>query len=1028
MTKVVRLIVCCLLILSQNGPRSAAAGLGLDQPVESFVTVQSRIDALAVLIAEREQLLGSEDQVSRVKVSSRIAELNLKLNELQIALDNATESLELARQVSGSGNAALLVETLILLGRVHIHRSENETALRYLNEALQLSRDLNYRDGEANSLARIGVAFFELGKHAEAEQNNNQALQIWQQHPNKRGEAQARTTQGEISMVRDQLENSTAALKTAETLWRSLGDSAELANTLVDQNFLAIRQGQWQTALVLLNEAEGLLVDKQAEPFLAGKIAMSFGEVYEAYGQLDVAFSYFREAQVYYRDHARDKRAAIQAGNRVARVQARLGDYEGAKQQIEQGLAEAVTIANDLNIGLCHENLGTVWLESGSYGEARLEFVTAIDHYTKSKSQREMARAQSYLGQTEYLLGNLARAEIAYENALRFFQHTPDYTNEAALRFGLGKLALRQGRLNKAEEHLQRSIRLTEQLRANASSRDLRSSFLASVHDRYQTYVEWLMTRYAKDPRPQFAIQAFEASESGRARALLDALYAHQKELRKPSDPLLLLDEEKLQKEEQRLVDKRAELVSLGGNEEDRTEVDRKLKEVRARYEALEARINSSSKFNNLLKPLSYADIQSLTTDAETSLLSYSLGQGKSFAWLVTQDGLETFELSDKRTIEKAANQLIALLKAPLTNPAEEAKLQAAINEVSRLVIGPVSTNLRTSRLIVVADGVLQYIPFQMLKTSNGASEPLISRFDIVNAPSASALAAVKRERQNRQPNAKLLIGFGDAVFSSRYTPHGSKHENADSTGRSKAVSRFSNLPRLFNAKRELRTIGELTGNDAVFYSEYDATRDNLLKADLSQYRILHIVTHGVLDTDQPELSGVVLSLIDADQRPVNGFVSLSDIYKMRAPVDLVVLSACQTALGQEVRGEGLIGLTRGFMYAGASGIVASLWQVDDRATAELMKYFYTNMLQRGMKPAAALRAAQNQIRSQPEWNSPHYWAGFTFHGDFSISVAQPVAHRAYGKYIGVGAFGLVLAIMAAWYVKRRAMRQTNQH
>jgi hypothetical protein len=100
-----------------------------------------------------------------------------------------------------------------------------------------------------------------------------------------------------------------------------------------------------------------------------------------------------------------------------------------------------------------------------------------------------------------------------------------------------------------------------------------------------------------------------------------------------------------------------------------------------------------------------------------------------------------------------------------------------------------------------------------------------------------------------------------------------------------------------------------------------------------------------------------------------------------------VVLSACQTGLGKDVRGEGLIGLTRGFMYAGASSVVSSLWKVDDEVTAELMKHFYTNMLQRGMPPAAALRAAQNSIREQPQWSSPYYWAAFTFQGDYQESI-----------------------------------------
>jgi len=998
-----------------------------DEIIETLVTVQSRRDALTRLIAERDRLRQIGDQVALVKAGNQIAELYLKLCELDSALEAASASLDVARQFAETSDPPLLVDTLVLSGRTYIRRNDNQNALRQLDQALALSRTLKYAGGEAQSLAQIAVAQFELGKHDEAAQTNSQALLIWQQHQNKRGEAQALTTQGEIYMLLDRDEESTQVLKSAETIWRSLSDPAELANNLVDQNYLLIRQGQWQLALRVLNEAQALLVDKEAEPYLAGKIAMSFGDVYEAYGQLDNALHYFREALTLYRDGARDKRATIDASNQVGRVQARQGEYAAARLQIEQALTAAEETGNDLNIGLCHENLGQVWSEAGSYENARNEFLTAITHFQKIDSKWALARAQTFLGQTEYLLGNLLRAGKAYETGLQLLKNNPNYTNEAALRFGLGKLALQQGQLKKAEEHLRRSIALTQLLRENASSRDLRSSFLALVHDRYRTYVEWLMTRYEREHNQKLAVEAFEASEWGRARALLDSLRDSQKELRKPDDPLLFRTEEKLQNEEQQLIDERAGLASQGGSEKALAEVEKKLTDVRARHETLEARINSTSNFDRILQPLTYEDIRAHVTDADTSLLSYSLGDRKSYAWLITQDGLSSFELRDKHTIEKAAVQLIDLLKSPPLNSSEETRLESAIDEVSRLVLEQVSTNLKTSRLIVIADGALQYIPFQILKTSN---EPLISKFDVVTAPSASALALVKQERTNRQHASKLLVAFGDAVFSREYTPQGSAAVDTNATAvRSEEISKLAKLPRLFNAKRELLTIGNLAGNGSTFYTDYNATRANLLKVDLSQYRILHVVTHGVLNTHQPELSGLVFSLIDANQRPIDGFVSLADIYRLRAPMDLVVLSACHTAVGQTIQGEGLIGLTRGFMYAGASGVLASLWAVDDRATAELMKQFYANMLQRGMGPARALREAQNYIRSQPGWSAPYYWAGFTFQGDYDLTISVPPSapDRSYQKQIVVGVLILVAAAAAAaWLFWRKRVRSTT--
>jgi CHAT domain-containing protein len=152
----------------------------------------------------------------------------------------------------------------------------------------------------------------------------------------------------------------------------------------------------------------------------------------------------------------------------------------------------------------------------------------------------------------------------------------------------------------------------------------------------------------------------------------------------------------------------------------------------------------------------------------------------------------------------------------------------------------------------------------------------------------------------------------------------------------------------------------------------------------LSQYRIVHFATHGILNSVHPELSGVVLSLVDEKGTPQqNGFLRLRHIFNLNLPAELVVLSACETGLGQDVKGEGLVGLTRGFMYAGAPRVLVSLWSVNDRGTSELMSRFYKKMLQEGLHPAAALRAAQIEMLQNSQWKEPYYWAAFTLQGEW---------------------------------------------
>jgi CHAT domain-containing protein len=191
-------------------------------------------------------------------------------------------------------------------------------------------------------------------------------------------------------------------------------------------------------------------------------------------------------------------------------------------------------------------------------------------------------------------------------------------------------------------------------------------------------------------------------------------------------------------------------------------------------------------------------------------------------------------------------------------------------------------------------------------------------------------------------------------------------------------------IPRLLASREEaegiMAVIPQGTGLKAL---GFEASRGTVARKDLDQYRIVHFATHGVLDNENPELSGIVLSLFDQEGRPEDGFLRLHDIYNLNLPVDLVVLSACNTGLGKDVKGEGLIGLTRGFMYAGAAGVVASLWKVDDDATAELMRHFYEALFKKGMSPSEALRESQLAMRRQPRWHAPYYWAGFVLQGQY---------------------------------------------
>jgi CHAT domain-containing protein len=421
---------------------------------------------------------------------------------------------------------------------------------------------------------------------------------------------------------------------------------------------------------------------------------------------------------------------------------------------------------------------------------------------------------------------------------------------------------------------------------------------------------------------------------------------------------------------------------------------EKKVNTLSAEYEEVRAKIRSGSPRYSALKfpqPLGLAEIQSSVLDPDTLLLEYALGPDHSFLWAVTADSLDCFELPARGQVEQSARRFREALASPTGNVASE-----AAKEASRVLLSPVASKLGNKRLLIVADGALQYLPFAALPDPEDFEQPLIVKHEVVSVPSASTVAVLRRELSNRNPPPKKLAVLADPVFNrddSRVMTTARRPVSAAppamGRGLERAITDFgisgTRLNRLPGTRREAAGIIALVGESERKQAlDFDASVALLNSLEIKNYRIVHLATHGFLNTAHPGLSGLALSLVDKQGNPVDGFLRLHEIYNLRLAADLVVLSACQTGLGKEVQGEGLVGLTRGFMYAGAPRVVASLWKVDDSATAELMRTFYSAMLgENRLSVSAALRQAQVAMWKTRRFQAPYYWAAFVLQGDW---------------------------------------------
>ncbi len=410
----------------------------------------------------------------------------------------------------------------------------------------------------------------------------------------------------------------------------------------------------------------------------------------------------------------------------------------------------------------------------------------------------------------------------------------------------------------------------------------------------------------------------------------------------------------------------------------------------------LESELRTSDpKYARLSAPSTLAarEIMALI-DPGSVLLQYALGEPRSYASIVRPNSIHGVELASRTTIETAAKRAYESMKAPSVND------QAAVRDLARLVLEPVAEWLGSDTLLVAADGALHYIPFSVLPLGSERA-PLITSREVTTVPSISVLAA-QRERRQPGKNAKTLAVFADPVFDetdarllevglsasvSPAEPHALVSRLSlgmqCSGGRCETRGGVGRLTRLAASGHEAQAIADLVPDPARFVaSGLNATREAFLDADFSQFRVVHIATHGLVDSQYPALSSLALSRFDGSGREVNPFLRLDDIYNLNLNAELVVLSACETALGGEIRGEGLVGLTQGFLYAGAQSLVVSLWQVPDAATAQLMQRFYAAMFRDGRRPAEALRSAQLAIAAERRWSHPFYWGAFTLLGE----------------------------------------------
>lgn len=915
--------------------------------------------------------------------------------------------------------------------RAQAKADPRRAAIEKYKRALGLFEKAGDRNGQALTLYTLGFAHAELGEFRLTLEYTSQALPLFRALGDDTMEGFALNLIGSANDFLGELPKALEYLNQALVVFKKQANHASEASVLNNIGRISYQNSDWQKALE--NYSQALALFRLIKDRTREAIALhNLGVTYYSLGEQEKALDDFQQALVLGRAVG-DKRREALALSEIGYVWSSSGELQKALEYYNQALALSQAAGDRAAQATTFDFMGIAYAALGETEKALNYHQQALELKRAANNPREEATTLGNIGHVYNQLGQPQKALESYSQALELLRTLEDKNRVAVMLQGIALSERQLGNLSDARQRIEEALSLVETVRAGSGSQQFRASYFASKQDAYAFYIDILMRQHREKPLAGHDAEALQASERGRARSLTEMLNEAHVDIRQGVSSDLIAKERELNQLLNAKAQRQIQLKAQKNNELESGKLDKEINALEDEYQQVQVAIRKASPAYAALtqpQPLGLKEIQT-QLDQGTMLLEYSLGEERSYVWAVTQNSLKTYELPGREQIEKAARRVYDLLTARSQSKGGEdaqtrreriaqtdSQLLNAGKELGQMVLGPIASELGAERLVIVADGALQYVPFAALSVVSGQSsvagrsagnkhrttdnrpatdyQPLIVDHEVISLPSSSALAIQRQGLRNRKPAPSAVAVIADPVFSAadeRLGVHAKTGAVKPVPGNGSADTRLIEhladdsgliIRRLKFTRQEAEQILAEAPRAKNFKAvDFKANRAMATGGELSKYRYVHFATHGYIDSDRPDLSAIVLSLVDEEGKPEDGFLRAHDIYNLNLPAEVVVLSACETGLGKQIKGEGLVGLTQGFMYAGARRVVVSLWNVNDKATAELMARFYRGMLRENKTPAAALRTAQLEMSQQAKWRSPYYWAAFVLQGEW---------------------------------------------
>jgi CHAT domain-containing protein/tetratricopeptide (TPR) repeat protein len=847
-------------------------------------------------------------------------------------------------RASATASRGLRAELHIYLGLVHHTRDELiEAETNYLRAAGLLSDESipRLKSMVHNNLAGI---YFLRGEPAPAFRHFDEAIAVAAAAGDLEGEAHAQMNAATLHVDIGQFDSALVHYEDAKRVFETLSAEGDVALALRGIGAAYLNLGMPERAIEFLSLAIAR-AEAVSDLMTVNGARLSLGKAYRMTGEAAAALAV----------HERLLADTI--------AQDRTSDTARARVQIALDLVAA-----------------------GEPSRAGDEIDAAIETLRSIGYRHSLASALYTKGRVESERGRPAAAGLALAEAESLQAAIGDDKSRVLTLTAQARLEARQGHLEKALAVSEQAADLSERIRGQVTNPDLRASLFGTRLDPYDEMVRLHFELAEKGDRHSHVAAALVAAERSRSRTLKARLLAEGPDGRYPDASAG--QRELLEKINGRLMRLRSlhrELDRLGagagaaGSPDEAQAsalrhriagLETELRDLRLQLHALDARTGGAGATGRSDTDAAAVGAVTDRLSPGTTVVVYHLTGDEAFAWVISRDGLEGFRLGT--TADLVAGIRRAVDMASHWQP-DSTGLDEALGYVSRRLVEPIRHRIESDRLVVVPHDAVHSVPFAALPLADG--RPLIESLELVYTPSVMSSAGSGDSAWALEDDDSIVV-FANPSFDNRSR----LHAGVQDSGAIGAI--LGNLPTLYYSGEEAEAILRLApGRPVDVYAGTDASKSVLFDIDLARYKIIHFATHAVVIPDFPEYSGVVLAQVDAQGGQTPGLTHLQEIYSLPVDAKLVVLSACSTAEGRTVRGEGPMSIGRAFLFAGAEQVVMTRWVIPDDVAADVMEGFYAGLLRDRLTPAAALRHVQTHAASTSEFEHPFFWAGLFLAG-----------------------------------------------